>query len=368
MAALRAALLGLVAFACACADPSAPISIAPPNKPVFHVAIGGQAVVRAGFGTPTIDGVFSAGEWAGAATVSFAANLPAAEGGGTTPATLYFLNDGTNLYVALKAARARLDITALVLSFDNEHTGSLEINEGDDALVLNLSSSLPPVFSDNFETFLPPCPAGSICGPVDTSAGGTNDGGGSGSNDGSFTYAELRHPLNSSDDAHDFSLSPGDIVGFHVLVRFINVVTTPSFGDTDLPSPIIAPYQFADLQIASAELPVTIDVKPGSDVNSINLRADGTTPVAILSSATFDATTVDPSTVRLSGAAVALRPNGTPMAGRQDVNGDGRDDLVVHVVTSALRLGGGLVEAILTGRTFDGQEIRGSDWVTVRGA
>src|SRR5213592_1396236 len=43
-------------------------------------------LVLMGNGTATIDGVFSAGEWAGAATTIFDANLPE---GGTTKATLY---------------------------------------------------------------------------------------------------------------------------------------------------------------------------------------------------------------------------------------------------------------------------------------
>jgi hypothetical protein len=40
-------------------------------------------------------------------------------------------------------------------------------------------------------------------------------------------------------------------------------------------------------------IPVLIDIKPGSDPNSINLGSRGTVPVAILSTQDFDATTVD---------------------------------------------------------------------------
>jgi hypothetical protein len=53
------------------------------------------------------------------------------------------------------------------------------------------------------------------------------------------------------------------------------------------------------------------------------------------------------------------------MATVADVNGDGRSDLVVQLVTSELRLGGGVVEAVLTGQTRSGQKIEGSDWVRV---
>ncbi len=48
---------------------------------------------------------------------------------------------------------------------------------------------------------------------------------------------------------------------------------------------------------------VTIrDIKPGSFPNSINVGAGGNVPVAIFSSSTFDATTVDPTTVTLASA------------------------------------------------------------------
>jgi len=51
---------------------------------------------------------------------------------------------------------------------------------------------------------------------------------------------------------------------------------------------------------------VSIDIKPGSDVNSINLGSNGTIPVAIFSTVDFDATTVDPLTVMLADASVKV--------------------------------------------------------------
>lgn len=112
-------------------------------------------------------------------------------------------------------------------------------------------------------------------------------------------------------------------------------------------------------------IPVSIDIKPGSFPNSVNLGANGTVPVAILSSSSFDAGTVDPSTVELAGAAVNLRGRGTPMASLEDVNGDGFRDLVVHVSTEALQLAETDVEAVLTGRTFGGTPIHGADSVRI---
>jgi hypothetical protein len=113
-------------------------------------------------------------------------------------------------------------------------------------------------------------------------------------------------------------------------------------------------------------VPVAIDIKPGSYPNSINLGSHGNVPVAILSSAEFDATTVDPTTVTLANAAVKLKGKGTPMASAEDVNGDGLLDLVVHVSTDALDLTDSDEEAILRGEVFGGAlVVVGSDTIRV---
>lgn len=110
---------------------------------------------------------------------------------------------------------------------------------------------------------------------------------------------------------------------------------------------------------------VAIDIKPGSFPNSINLGSAGTVPVAIFSTPTFNAVTVDPMTVTLASAPVDLKGKGTPMASFEDINGDGLLDLVVHVSTTALQLRETDTEAILKGKTFDGTAIRGTDSVRV---
>jgi hypothetical protein len=111
--------------------------------------------------------------------------------------------------------------------------------------------------------------------------------------------------------------------------------------------------------------PVRVDIKPGSLENPINLGAHGTVPVAVLSGPGFDATTVDPATVTLAGAPVARRGRGVPMASVEDVDGDGRPDLVLHVTTAALQLTGGDTEAVLEGRLLDGTAIRGVDSIRI---
>lgn len=113
----------------------------------------------------------------------------------------------------------------------------------------------------------------------------------------------------------------------------------------------------------STPIEVAIDVKPGSEPNGVNLGSNGNVPVAILGSAGFDAATVDPASVLVGGAPVAVRPKGTLAFAMEDVNGDGFADMVVHVVTSALRVSSGTVD--LVALTTDGARIKGSDTVEV---
>ncbi|MDL1987911.1 MAG: hypothetical protein LWX08_09700 [Deltaproteobacteria bacterium] len=112
---------------------------------------------------------------------------------------------------------------------------------------------------------------------------------------------------------------------------------------------------------------VAIDIKPGSDPNSINLGSNGLIPVAILSSQDFDATNVDPDTVMLAGAGLEVRGKGNKyMAHEEDVNGDGLLDLVMQVGTANLDLGSfqdGY--AILTGETFDNVSFEGEDKINI---
>ncbi len=110
---------------------------------------------------------------------------------------------------------------------------------------------------------------------------------------------------------------------------------------------------------------VSIDIKPGSGPNSINLKSKGTVPVAILSSTKFDARTVDPATIAMAGAGVKMKTKGVYMAAFEDVNGDGLPDLVVHFDTTSLHLAPTDTTATLTGATFDGKKIQGQDSVNV---
>ena len=55
-------------------------------------------------------------------------------------------------------------------------------------------------------------------------------------------------------------------------------------------------------------------------------------PIAILTTATFDAATVNPLTVTMNGAAAKVRGKSVTTGALEDVDGDGDLDLVVQIV------------------------------------
>jgi hypothetical protein len=106
-----------------------------------------------------------------------------------------------------------------------------------------------------------------------------------------------------------------------------------------------------------------IDIKPGSDPNSVNLSANGVIPVAILGSATFDAEDVNPVTVLLESSALRLKGKSGNYGSLEDVNGDGYLDLVVHALD--LIVSDGATTATLTGYLWDGTFFWGRDSIVI---
>jgi hypothetical protein len=118
-------------------------------------------------------------------------------------------------------------------------------------------------------------------------------------------------------------------------------------------------------------VPVTVDILQ----KSVNLGSKGMLPVAVLSTATFDATTLDPATIVLgdetgSDTPVAKRNNSRYFASAEDVNGDGRLDLVLQFSVPALVANGDLTSSttslVLRGFLADGcTNVRGSNTVVI---
>ena len=118
------------------------------------------------------------------------------------------------------------------------------------------------------------------------------------------------------------------------------------------------------IRICSAILPVQVDIKPGSFPNSINPRSRGRIPVAILTTGTFDATIVDSTTVLFGRTGTEATPVHAAM---EDVDLDGDTDMILHFNTQATGIQCGDTSASLTGETFSGQMIQGSDSIKTVG-
>jgi len=98
----------------------------------------------------------------------------------------------------------------------------------------------------------------------------------------------------------------------------------------------------------------SIDIKPGSFPNSINLKSKGVIPVAILTTECFDALTVDPDTVIFAGAA--------PLRWAiEDVDYDGDLDIILHFKTQETGITAGDTKATLSGETFGGVPFTSTD-------
>ena len=109
---------------------------------------------------------------------------------------------------------------------------------------------------------------------------------------------------------------------------------------------------------------MTVDLKPGEFPNTINPKSNGVIPVAILTTPDFNATTVDPLSVEF-GPQGALEAHGKGHI--EDVNGDGQPDLLLHFRTQDTGITCGDTEGVLTGETFAGQAIVGSDTIKTVG-
>ncbi len=87
-------------------------------------------------------------------------------------------------------------------------------------------------------------------------------------------------------------------------------------------------------------------------------------PVAILTTPTFDATTVAPATLRLGVTGTEAAP---VRVGRADVDDDGDVDIQLLFAVQETGLECGDTTLILTGRTTGGQEIEGSESIETEG-
>jgi hypothetical protein len=131
-----------------------------------------------------------------------------------------------------------------------------------------------------------------------------------------------------------------------------------------LGQPRVAVCDIGAIEFQAEAVIVSIDVKPGSARNVVNLKSRGVIPVAILTTDTFDATSVVPESVRF-GPNAAMEAHGRGHI--EDVNRDGRPDLVLHFRTQETGIQCSDQTVQLTGETAAGGELMGSDTITTVG-
>lgn len=177
---------------------------------------------------------------------------------------------------------------------------------------------------------------------------------GAGNMPGFEFYSELWHPA-----------FPGRAIGWHTNTLVPIYAKGPGaelfYSYAVNTDPVYGPYLdnidvFKVMVEASGY--TAIDIKPGDDPNSINLRSRGVVPVAILTAGYFDATTVDPATVVFAGA-IPVRWV------LEDVDGDGDLDMLFFFNTQDLELTSESTEAYLTGETTAGIPIIAKDAVNI---
>ena len=148
-------------------------------------------------------------------------------------------------------------------------------------------------------------------------------------------------------------------------------------------------WALEDIECSPPGIPVSVDIKPASWPNPLQLKSKGVLPVAICGTEEFDATTIDPETVQLTleGLGIGASPLrwsledvATPYLaddyGGHDLGADGYLDLTLKFqaqeVIETLGLDacndGDVVTIILTGNLkaeYDGTAIVGQDYIVI---
>lgn len=212
--------------------------------------------------TPVMDGVLALSEWDDAASVSFTLVWESE----SHSVTLYEKNDAQYLYLAATVLDDDFDSRDMAaFYFDNAHDGGRD--DGDDWIYVVAWTTGQGLAVDGYFN------ASENCWHSDTTHGGTNDilGGSSHTNVGGmgdYTF-ELRHPLNSEDDAHDISLELGDTVG-------VRMAYNDAFPGGHRGSTWPSLLEFADIIIAHECMPKGIDVSHyQGDINWAQVYGEG---------------------------------------------------------------------------------------------
>ena len=170
-----------------------------------------------------------------------------------------------------------------------------------------------------------------------------------------------------------FSDNTIELSGFELVEPYYLIGTTNYFATLDSSGTKIIDGSWSAPGIvpsndwsAILQIPVVIDIMPGSDTNSINIGSAGVIPVAILGSADFDVADIVPASVSLAGASVKLVGKSDKyLCHQEDVNLDGLTDLTCQIYTAEFFVEEGETTAILEAETLDGTKLRGEDVIRI---
>lgn len=141
-------------------------------------------------------------------------------------------------------------------------------------------------------------------------------------------------------------------VGGAILISNISPITSPGY-----------PHIGSWLVRSTTVIYVSIDIKPGSNINPINPKSKGVLPVVVQGSMDFDATQIDSATVTFGPDGASPTHDGHV----EDVNRDGFIDMVYHFIVSESGIVCGITDATLRGETYGGEVLLGTDMLKTVG-
>jgi hypothetical protein len=325
-----------------------------------------------GTGTATIDGIIDPTEWVNADSMNFTL-LDFVNGTvlhdypiGTSPLNgiIYVMNDACRLYIGVIINDANLSAGDLItVTFDDDHDTWLEAcppfgyptNGGGEDMI---AVSGADVTEDRYIVSPYGSYVTSAYDPV------SNDVMGAATSDGTLSYFELAHCLDSADDDHDFDLSGGDTVGFTLGYSSTeqgetHVWPTWVYGTSAGMTGPLTGYQnaseFGDIVIndmGPCVVPATVGIGP----QTLNLKSNGKWVTCTIElPPEYDVNDIDVSTVLFNGVVQV-------------------DKVVVEGDTLVLKFSRSEVEDLfmpgehtitITGEFYEGTEFEGSDTITV---
>lgn len=189
------------------------------------------------------------------------------------------------------------------------------------------------------------------------------------------TVGNTFRPLSGALDFHLYRLE--NVGGSYSLFVDNSLVVEPIFSNMRpytlwIGNPVFVHWEVLDwsdfsvdyirVSVPATLMIVDVDVKPGSEINRINVRSVGVIPVAVLTDPDFSADRIDLSTVTFGRAGTEAIPVQSAL---DDVDLDGDMDMVMTFRTQDTGLQAGDNLARLVGVTLEGRPFEGSDSVIV---